>query len=240
MSGNALGQSDPPQRRGSPFRAGRDRFRPVVRKARAHVVKKHVRVWPYQLEALFRTVLKPVCYVRRLVAGCATDFVEDPLSEEDLRVIHIASRGNAKIAAVECHKVKALGIDFMAAAVPVAVRGLPAADLHGGAVAPGVREQGAGYSDVGGKGLGGLFAQGCTSGLVAEAPQHRHAMLDRPDDVRTAGDTVIVGVVRVGVGNDVGCRDGFEQPKTDHLRSDPRAQHRTWMQRPVAEIGRGV
>ena len=107
----------------------------------------------------------------------------------------------------------------------LAVGGVEAGGLRGGAVAPGVGVQGGRQAHVAGEGPGGLFADGGGAGLEAEAAQHGRAEFDGRHDLRAAGDAVAVGVVGVGEGQDVGGGDGFEQAEADHLRRDAGGEH---------------
>ena len=71
--------------------------------------------------------------------------------------------------------------------------------------------------------------------LPAEAPEHGLAVLVAPHPVRPPGDAVAVAVVRVGAGEHVGLRDGFQQAHADDRRGDAGRQHRLGMERPVVQ-----
>jgi len=70
----------------------------------------------------------------------------------------------------------------------------------------------------------------------AKAAQHGLVIFNRPNHIGAAGNAVAIRVVRVGMGQDVGGRNGLEQAQADHLRRNPWAEHGIGMQRAITKV----
>ena len=220
VAGDLRRQPDAPKRRRPPFRARGAAFGAAIGQTRPHVVQQKVGVGPDQLEALLRLILQPVGDEFRHVAASAARLVEDLLAGQDQRIGRLAPRGHRKVARIEGDEVEARPIDLqpVADAGLLAALGAAAGGLGLGAIARRVGMERRRQPHVAREGARRLLLDGRCARLQAKAAQHRHAEFDRGHDLRPPRDPVAIGVLRVGMGQDVGRRDRLQQPQPDHLR----------------------
>ncbi|MBA7586185.1 hypothetical protein ES708_28181 [subsurface metagenome] len=232
---HGLCQANAPQRRRAPIAATGFEFGTVVGQAFAHVVQQQVAVRADHLVGQLRFSGIGRRGERGFVATLATGLVEQVFAGQHLRRVDATARRHGEVTGIEQHQAQDIVADFRLAIGAIAVGGLFAGDLGIGAVIEG--SQRGGEAHITRKRVNILLIEVGLPGLPAKTPEHGFLLGVVPDPIGAADDGFFVGGLRVGVAQDIGVADGFEQAQADHGRGDACGKTRIRMHRAVAELG---
>ena len=233
MAVDGLGQADAPERRGAPFTAVGTRLpagcRPGLRPCRAAAGRCRARSVGRLLGVGDAFLLGDVL---RAVAGDAAALVELLLAAQHGDGSSMSRRaGTARFPRIEENFVHDFGAGFEAimCAFALAVARSTAGVLALGVQSPNGRSRKAGWrcrcrrpwrrysADA---------ASGCRpSSRSGRAGSFCLPCSSAPDPIGPAGDAVAIGVLGIGLGQNVVLGDRLQEAEADHRLGDPRRQH---------------
>ena len=188
-------------------------------------MKQEICVRPDQLERLF--------FADRIAAGDkfgdvaadAVGLVKELLTFQHLGIANVTASRHSKITGIKLEQFKELGARFDCVVRGRAtMRGGKAFVLRFRAVAVRVRVDRGGNSHVFLECVRCLLRNCRLPRLPSKSTEHNMFELVAPYLVRPTGNAITVAVMRIGVFQDVGFRDGFEQSHSDDGWSDARRQ----------------